>query len=748
MAYSSPAEMWGKDLTGQNKKTQTSAASTQAVQTSTVKKPVTTSAPTVQASTPIVQTSAVSAPVVTSAKTVKVGADGNAPAGLNINDLVQTAGGYYQIVAPGTSGATYNPATGYYSMYVGTDPSVNKKSIPQATTQPATTQADPNAWMNGFSVVQPDANGNAPANQPVGTIVSTAGGKYYEIVTADTPGATYNEASGYWSREVSPDYVRQKYRQDQLDNYQYGQAAPQFQYDAAMPQFQYNAQAPSYQFNDQMPSYQYNGQMPTYQYDQQRPEYQSAWQQQINDAVAQALGYNFDAYKQSGAYKDLEKDYTRLGQRAMQDTLGQVSARTGGMASSYAGSVAQEAYGNYMQALGEAARNAYQQDKSDKQAQLNLLMALEDQDYNRYADQLQQWNADRGFEYNKYADALQQYNADRNFAYDQYADQLQQWNANRNFAYNQYADALQQYNNNRNFAYNQYADQLQQYNADRNFAYNQYADQLQQWNTNRTFDYGTATDAYERARQVEQENYNRNKEAKALDYDTMNMKAELLASVGDFSGYKDLLGLSGDQAKTMESQWAQAQALTQEQQTWETKLKAMDLLNDIISTYGYVPTPFQDLVSLATGSGGDGLENAVVDQIMATNYGIPGGSSGGSGGGSRRSSGGSRSSGSGNYSSTDYVEAVPYDAGNTTDTSSDWSPKQVVYNQIGGDSNKTGAAKSSGWSKNATVVLNAAFNALQYQSSDRASDYIALMVRENAITPDEGEMIRKKLDLG
>ena len=45
--------------------------------------------------------------------------DGNAPAGLKVGDSVNTAGGLYTIVDPGTPGSTYNPASGYASIKAG-----------------------------------------------------------------------------------------------------------------------------------------------------------------------------------------------------------------------------------------------------------------------------------------------------------------------------------------------------------------------------------------------------------------------------------------------------------------------------------------------------------------------------------------------------------------------------------------------------------------------------------------------------
>lgn len=49
---------------------------------------------------------------------VNVAPGGNAPAGTQIGDIVITAGGNYKVVAPGTSGATYNPSSGLWSVKV------------------------------------------------------------------------------------------------------------------------------------------------------------------------------------------------------------------------------------------------------------------------------------------------------------------------------------------------------------------------------------------------------------------------------------------------------------------------------------------------------------------------------------------------------------------------------------------------------------------------------------------------------
>lgn len=71
-------------------------------------------------------------------------ANGNAPSGLSAGDFVQTNGGMYQVVAPGTYGSSYNPASGYWSMKYDPDASPTSPSGLYAMTQSAQKQADLN----------------------------------------------------------------------------------------------------------------------------------------------------------------------------------------------------------------------------------------------------------------------------------------------------------------------------------------------------------------------------------------------------------------------------------------------------------------------------------------------------------------------------------------------------------------------------------------------------------------------------
>lgn len=130
----------------------------------------------------------------------------------------------------------------------------------------------------------------------------------------------------------------------------------------------------------------------------------------------------------------------------MQDTLGQVAARTGGLASSYAGSAAQQAYDNYMAALADKipelkqlAYSMYQDEGAQQRANLEMLMALEQGDYAKYSDLLAQYNTDRSFDYGVFSDQ-------RNYDYQLGRDQIADSRYEDETAYNREQDAWQKAN--------------------------------------------------------------------------------------------------------------------------------------------------------------------------------------------------------------------------------------------------------------------------------------------------------------
>ena len=172
------------------------------------------------------------------------------------------------------------------------------------------------------------------------------------------------------------------------------------------------------------------------------PEYTSAYQDLINTATKRVLNREAFAYdpETDPLYRQYEDSYTKNGGLAMRDVLGQVSARTGGLASSYAATAAQQSYNNYMDQLAdkipELQQLAYQMYLNEgdmDRADVEMLMSLENADYNRYLNSLSQYNTDRSFAYDQYRNTVadDRYANDWNYsaqrdavADDRYQDEL------------------------------------------------------------------------------------------------------------------------------------------------------------------------------------------------------------------------------------------------------------------------------------------------------------------------------------
>jgi hypothetical protein len=109
---------------------------------------------------------------------------------------------------------------------------------------------------------------------------------------------------------------------------------------------------------------------------------------QIQNRKAFQYDVNGDALYQQ--YKDR---FIHNGQRAMQDTMGQAAALTGGYGSSYAQNVGQQAYNEYMTGLNDVIPELYQlaKDKYDRETaslmdQYAMLADLDARDYSRHQD--------------------------------------------------------------------------------------------------------------------------------------------------------------------------------------------------------------------------------------------------------------------------------------------------------------------------------------------------------------------------
>ena len=128
--------------------------------------------------------------------------------------------------------------------------------------------------------------------------------------------------------------------------------------------------------------------------------YSFQYQDRMNDLLTKldsrpSFQYDADADALYQYYKDR---YVQNGQRAMEDTMGQAAALTGGYGSSYAQSVGQQTYNEYMQGLNDVipelyqlALSKYNQDTASLQDQYAMYANLDAQDYSRWQEEQDRW---------------------------------------------------------------------------------------------------------------------------------------------------------------------------------------------------------------------------------------------------------------------------------------------------------------------------------------------------------------------
>lgn len=143
--------------------------------------------------------------------------------------------------------------------------------------------------------------------------------------------------------------------------------------------------------------------------------YQSQWTDKLNGILDKILNrgeFNYDA-NADALYQQYKDRYMQQGKTAMQDTMGQAAALTGGYGNSYAQNAGQQAYNSYLQGLNDKlpelyqmALSKYQMEGDQLNDQAGLLGDKEAQDYGRWQDQNNLWQNDRNFAYGQYQDEL------------------------------------------------------------------------------------------------------------------------------------------------------------------------------------------------------------------------------------------------------------------------------------------------------------------------------------------------------
>lgn len=208
----------------------------------------------------------------------------------------------------------------------------------------------------------------------------------------------------------------------------------------------------------------------SFSYDREAPVYSDKYADQRDEllnAITNRPAFEYD-YKSDPSYLSYAKQYAREGKRATDDTLAAASAQSGGIASSYALTAANQARNYYASQLSdkipELYQNAYDRYLKEYQQKQNELSAL---------------NTVSQIEYDRYLNDLSQYNTDRNLAYQQYQDdysrlrnQLNDAQALDQLDYSKYRDDLSDYQNDRNFRYQQLLDTISnnQYEDEKNYS--------------------------------------------------------------------------------------------------------------------------------------------------------------------------------------------------------------------------------------------------------------------------------------
>ena len=200
--------------------------------------------------------------------------------------------------------------------------------------------------------------------------------------------------------------------------------------EGAMPQYK-----PSQEYTDALAALR--------QHQTTKPaEYVSPFNDRLNALYEQVMGrgdFNYD-FNADALYHQYRDRYAEEGRRAMQDTMANAAALTGGYGNSYAQTAGQQAYNQYMQAANDVIptleQRAFERWLAENNGAMEQLQLLRDMDATEYARHMDGRNdywttleyltgaaGDQyGRDYQQYQDALNMFLANRDY----YADKAAQ----------------------------------------------------------------------------------------------------------------------------------------------------------------------------------------------------------------------------------------------------------------------------------------------------------------------------------
>ncbi|MFQ8731435.1 MAG: hypothetical protein ACLSAC_13920 [Enterocloster bolteae] len=193
-------------------------------------------------------------------------------------------------------------------------------------------------------------------------------------------------------------------------------------------------------------------------------DYVSKYDSQIDSIVNSILNrqqFDPNSVYDTDLYKNYREQYMQQGNKAMRDTIGNISGMTGGYGSTYATAAGQQAYDNYMSQLGDKTMDiydrVYQQYLNEGQELYNQLGMVNNQDsidYSRYRDTVNDYYNDLNYYAGRYDSTYAQ-----DFGEYQYNQDAQRWA--EEYAYKKTQDALAQQNWQTQFDYQKEQDALE-----------------------------------------------------------------------------------------------------------------------------------------------------------------------------------------------------------------------------------------------------------------------------------------------
>lgn len=148
-------------------------------------------------------------------------------------------------------------------------------------------------------------------------------------------------------------------------------------------------------------------------------DYASEYNKRIDDMINQVLSREDFTYDPGSdpMYQKLKDESTYLGKRAMNDAMGAASALSGGYANSFAQTAGEHAYQDYMAQLTsgmdemyQLALSAYDAETGRMESELKALTDAESKAYERYVNDVEEYNKALEYYYKKLLDEQEQAN--------------------------------------------------------------------------------------------------------------------------------------------------------------------------------------------------------------------------------------------------------------------------------------------------------------------------------------------------